>query len=258
MSLRRMLPFILINIVVSAVVVLAILFWWDNRGAQPDEVAAPETAVATPFPAVATAEAAAAAIPEVTEAPAPDPNEPLVHTVQAGDTLMNISQFYDVALDDIITANNIANPNILSVGQQLVIPVGGIPTATPAPTATATAAVIPSPNPTTELEQGEVKLVITAVIGAGNLTNEAVQIVNTGSRQVGLLNWKVADTDGHVYTFDRFTLFGDGAGLLLHTEAGQNSATDLYWGLEQPIWESGELVTLVDAENTIQATFVVP
>lgn len=257
MSLRRMLPFILINIVVSAVVVLAILFWWDSRGEETD-VVVQETAVATPFPAVATAEAAIIATPEASETPEADPNKPLVHTVQAGDTLMSISQFYDVSLDDIIIANSIDNPNVLSVGQQLTIPVGGLPTATPEPTLTATADVIPSPFPTAEPEEGEVNLSITAVTGVGELTAEAVQIVNTGSRQIGLLNWKLADTDGHVYTFDRFTLFGEGAGVLLHTEAGQNSATDLYWGLEEPIWQSGEQVTLVDAENTIQATFIVP
>ena len=31
MSFRRMLPFILVNILVSATVVLAILWWWEGR-----------------------------------------------------------------------------------------------------------------------------------------------------------------------------------------------------------------------------------
>lgn len=256
MSFRRMLPFILINIVVSAVVVLAILFWWDNRQTETG-IAVSETAVSPSSPAISTAAAVAESLPQPTDTPAPDPNEPLIHTVQAGDTLMSISQFYDVSMDDIIVINNITNPNILSVGQQIIIPIGGLPTATPAPTATTAVAVIPSPNPTAELEQGEISLSITSVVGVGELASEAVQIVNTGS-QVGLLNWKVADTNGHVYTFDRFTLFGDGAGVLLHTETGEDSATDLYWGLEEPIWQSGEQVTLIDAENTIQATFIVP
>ena len=31
MSARKMIPFLLLNVVVSTVVVLAILYWWDNR-----------------------------------------------------------------------------------------------------------------------------------------------------------------------------------------------------------------------------------
>ncbi|NIP54966.1 MAG: hypothetical protein GWN76_25120, partial [candidate division Zixibacteria bacterium] len=46
MSVRRMLPFILINIVVSATVVLLILFIWDNR------TPAEETAAVTAEPQV--------------------------------------------------------------------------------------------------------------------------------------------------------------------------------------------------------------
>ena len=37
MSYRRMLPFLLINIIVSATVVLAILWWWDGRNEEPQE-----------------------------------------------------------------------------------------------------------------------------------------------------------------------------------------------------------------------------
>jgi hypothetical protein len=68
----------------------------------------------------------------------------------------------------------------------------------------------------------------------------------------------VADEDGHVYTFGQVTLFGDGAGVLVHTETGQDNSTDLYWGLEEPVWESGEVVTLLDAGGEAQATFAVP
>ena len=53
MSFRQMLPFFLLNIVVSAVVVLSILFWWDSRG--PDgELAADATAAALPAGVLAT------------------------------------------------------------------------------------------------------------------------------------------------------------------------------------------------------------
>jgi LysM repeat protein len=54
----------------------------------------------------------------VTEAASGD----VIHTVVSGDTLLSIARRYSVTVNDIIQANNIPNPNSLTVGQQLVIP----------------------------------------------------------------------------------------------------------------------------------------
>jgi murein DD-endopeptidase MepM/ murein hydrolase activator NlpD len=44
------------------------------------------------------------------------------YTIQSGDTLNVIAIKFGVSVDDIIKANNITNPNILSAGQQIIIP----------------------------------------------------------------------------------------------------------------------------------------
>lgn len=44
------------------------------------------------------------------------------HVVKRGETLSRIAMDYNVDLNDVIKANNIANPNILYPGQKLVIP----------------------------------------------------------------------------------------------------------------------------------------
>ncbi len=44
------------------------------------------------------------------------------HTVQKGDTMLNIARRYDVTVDAIIAANNISNPNHIEVGTTLLIP----------------------------------------------------------------------------------------------------------------------------------------
>ncbi|MFZ5634631.1 MAG: L,D-transpeptidase family protein [Bacillota bacterium] len=44
------------------------------------------------------------------------------YVVKPGDTLWKISQIYGVPLDDIIRANNLADPDILIPGQVLIIP----------------------------------------------------------------------------------------------------------------------------------------
>jgi len=44
------------------------------------------------------------------------------HTVQAGETLASIAERYGVTVQAIVAANNISNPNIISVGAELFIP----------------------------------------------------------------------------------------------------------------------------------------
>ncbi|MCA9883324.1 MAG: LysM peptidoglycan-binding domain-containing protein [Anaerolineae bacterium] len=45
-----------------------------------------------------------------------------VHIVASGDTLYGIALAYGVTVDDIVAANDLANPDALSLGQQLIIP----------------------------------------------------------------------------------------------------------------------------------------
>ncbi|MCB9419356.1 MAG: lamin tail domain-containing protein [Ardenticatenaceae bacterium] len=253
MSFRRMLPFLLLNVLVSAMTMLAILYWWDNRGqttaADPGATAVPPSSIplATNIPVEAA-----------TNTPEPEEDEgPVIHVVKAGDTLGNLSTFYDVSLEDLMAANNLTDPNILSVGQELIIPIGGLATATPIPTEPA-ADILPSPIPTEELVSGEVNVVITTVTGVGSLTEEAVQIANFGSGQIALQGWELADENGHVFKFGQVTLFGDGAAIQVHTEAGQNGPADQYWGLETAVWESGEHALLRGADGNTQSTFIIP
>jgi LysM repeat protein len=46
---------------------------------------------------------------------------PVIHVVQRGEHLASIAQQYGVTVDDILTANNIANPNLVYAGQELQI-----------------------------------------------------------------------------------------------------------------------------------------
>lgn len=50
-------------------------------------------------------------------------SDPVQYVVQPGDTLGLIAQRYGVSLEEVITANSITNPNLLEIGQGLVIPV---------------------------------------------------------------------------------------------------------------------------------------
>ena len=265
MSFRRMLPFIFINVVVSAVVVLLILAWWDNRQQEMAATATPLPGPGGTLAAGVTADAPAVAPPATTaEATAEDEagDGPTVHIVQAGETLGRISQRYDVPVEEIAEANDIFNVNSIAVGQELVIPIGGLASATPLPTASPTADEPPTPRPTEPLPEGTANVEITEVVGTGDLASEAVLITNAGTRPLSLVGWELMDEEGNVYTFVDVTLYGSGeAGspaIVVHTEAGQNTPSDLYWGQETAVWEAGETVTLRDSEGTVQATYVIP
>lgn len=256
-----MLPFLFLNVVVSAVVVLSILFWWERRDggaalAEPTEAFGLVNGV-LPTPNIAAPPSGTVA-PEATAAAAP--GEQVVHTVAAGETLNMISQQYDVSVDDIMLVNGMDNPNFIAVGQQLTIPVGGIPTPTTAPPTEEVIAALPSPIPTEPAAAGGTtgQIGITGVLDTGVLDTEAVQFVNSGAQEQSMQGWKVRDEDGNVYTFGEVRIFGEGAGVLLHTRAGDDTFSDVYWGLSEPVWRSGETLTLWDANDQVVATFVVP
>jgi LysM repeat protein len=67
--------------------------------------------------------------PEMTFKPTPEPTatahataSPRVHVVAEGETLIEIAGRYGVTLDALIAANAIENPDVIQVGQRLVIP----------------------------------------------------------------------------------------------------------------------------------------
>lgn len=259
MSFRRMVPYLLLVILVSAAVQLAILYWWDNRErAEVVAVATPTAAILTIDPNVPAADSVQtdAAEPDTAEPDAP--SGPTIHTVQAGDTLGSISTRYDVSMEDIMAANGLTNPNLLSIGQTLTIPIGGLATPTPAATATPDPALLPTPIPTEAPSlQGEAILEI-SILNPGVSGEESLQIINVGTRQASLANWTLRDGNRVVYTFGQVTIFGEGAGILVHTGSGNDGPTDLYLRLASPIWQSGDSVNLHDAAGTVQATYLVP
>jgi len=263
MSFRRMLPFLLINIVVSATVMLAILFWWDSRDMSETAVSIIPTATVPLATAVSQDNPSPAETSAEETAPEEEDDVP-THTVAAGDTLGIISGIYDVSMEDIMTANDMTDPNILSIGQVLIIPIGGLPDPAAVPTTVATTTPLtptsdapPTPIPAVE-EDADGTAVIEISATSGDIETEAVQIQNLGGQQVALNGWQLVDADGHAYTFAQITLFGDGAAIQLHTGSGEDAPADLYWGLTEPIFTAGELLSLINGAGEVVATTIAP
>jgi LysM repeat protein len=131
-----------ISLIISVVVVLI-----ANRQVIPGDIATPSAREATAtFEAGATvAVNSAAEITGTTEAIAPEstPLQSVTYVVQSGDTLSLIADRFSVSLFDLMLANGLTNQDFIQVNQELVIPLGGLPTATP----TFTPVIIPTDTP---------------------------------------------------------------------------------------------------------------
>lgn len=258
---------IAVNAVVSALItVLLVLVILPALGA-PTPVQEGATATSAPVAGPVTPEG-------VPSLPSPTP---VIHIVQAGDTLSGLSQRYDVPVEDIIAANQIENPNFLQLGAELTIPVGGVeaatPTLTPVPTATETpipfepppaltataaaevvAATVP-PLPT----GGDLVVEIAEILGAGDVAVERVIISNVGEQLADMQGWTLRDASGNVYTFANFRLWKGGSAIV-HTRIGEdgNPPANFYWGKLEALWGSGEGATLRDRAGEVIDTYTVP
>ncbi|MBA7473264.1 hypothetical protein ES707_08599 [subsurface metagenome] len=133
---------------------------------------------------------------------------------------------------------------IATDGQALAVTAGGTPSAT-----VTTRAPTPTTIPTTTAPSSGVS--ITGL----DLQDEEITIANTEAAAVNLTGWTVTDEGTrNTYTFPLFTL-DPGADVTVHSGAGNNTATDLYWGRETPVWNNdGDLATLADPDGAVVST----
>lgn len=104
-----------------------------TQPAQQQQATPPAKSEQAPTPGSAV-KATATPAPSPTPTPTPAPAEPSrTYSVKPGDTLSEIAQQFGTTVDAIVQANHIENPNLIQVGQQLVIPAAPSP-ATSAPT----------------------------------------------------------------------------------------------------------------------------
>ena len=265
---RRQLAFlILINALISLAIALGVAWTIEARRPDPEELAAlytPVAAVAAPENLPASLPAAEASDPVVdepaaqptaaavsepaveAEATSEEPGEEEVYIVQAGDSLLAIATRYGLTVAELVDANKLDNPDFVFSGQRLVIPrAGGGDSSEAAPTATSTPAAT---------GQG---LRIGAVESPGSSLSEAISLVNDSNLAVNLQGWQLAREGGPTYTFESVSIFPGGS-LWIHSRAGSNTSVALYWGEENPIWQSGAVIQLRNPQGELVTSAIVP
>jgi len=219
-------------------------------------------AIATPTPSATWTPSPTATMAPTVPPPSPPPS-PLLHTVQPGETLAGIARAYGVPLEELIAVNHIQDPNLIQAGQVLIIPgvlvtppPAGSPPPSPPPTGGPTPTPIQRPTLPALTPSGPPLVEIAGVLGAGDLTRESVRIRNRGGA-VSLEGWTLSDAGGDRFLFPRLVLFPGGE-VTLHSGPGVSTPTDIFWNRAAPAWQSGELLTLRDAEGAVVDTYVVP
>ena len=103
----------------------------------------------------------------------------------------------------------------------------------------------------------DIPVEIVSIVGAGTANAEWVIVRNAGGESINLSSWQLQDANRHVFTFPNLTLNSGGA-VQVHTVSGTNTVIDLYWGLNNPIWQSGEEAQLLDPSGNVRAVYTVP
>lgn len=274
MRWMRLFYYLLINVIVSAVTTLVVLMIWGNTHTSTPCNYNPEVSqfAGSAVPARSNTLGTQGTFTPETAVPSPlattTPITPtptllsgiITHTVKTGETLGIIAGVYGVTVEDIVELNHIDDPNLVEIGQKLRIQIP--PTETPTPTQTSTITPTPTPptptkSPTPITPTQAPHVVIRAVIGAGNLSTERVDFTVEGGGAIVLTGWQLKDEQGHIFTFPQYTLHPGGQ-LSVFMGAGVPSVGALYWGQADPVWTSGEMATLVDAQGTVRATYQVP
>lgn len=254
MNRRHLALIILINALFSFVIALVVVWVYEIRKPEADELAllyaARPDAVLAATPVPANPVSFADSTPredfveeEPTETTAPtEATEPSqeVYVVKGGDSLVAIAVRYNVSVEDIVRVNELANPDYVFSGQRLIIPTNQGANTGPTPTV-----------------QNVVGVGISGVAGAGDLTVESVQIVNDGDQAFSLQGWQLSRADGPAYTIGNVPLFPGGS-VRINTRAGQDSSIELYWGLDTAQWQSGTTAQLLNERGSVIDSFTVP
>lgn len=230
-QIRRLFVFLILNIIISALTTLSVLVVWDQmRGPLPKGLLSRAIGEfsATKTPVIVQGnlqpQASGTAIGSV--------DEFIEYQVQADDTFESIAKAHNMSIEELLAVNGFTQVQTLGVGEVLRIP-----------------------------KHPKGSVIIESVIGAGDLETERIFLIHRGEGELSLVGWRIEDGKGNVFIFPQFPqliLYSGGAAVQIYTRSGANTVTDLYWGLDKPIWSSGTVVTLKDAQGNVRATYTVP
>lgn len=82
-----------------------------------------------------------------------------------------------------------------------------------------------------------------------SLNKEWIRLTSQNSSAQMITGWTIRDPEGHVFKFPEFKLRA-GKSVTVHTGAGADTKTDLYWDFDGYVWNNtGDKAVLKDADR---------
>lgn len=218
---------------------------------------------------------------------APLPEGCIRHTLAEGEFPSSLAVTYGVSFLDIMAVNNLTEDDarLLRVGTVLIIPLENCPkdtfitalptrpptedltliaegtlTATFAPTSAATPTITLTPTLTlaATASNSDLQIIIDSVTGVGDITREQVVIRNNGN-VTDVSEWTLSDGQGNTFTFPPDRRLFSGGAITINTRAGEDAPPVLFfWGLDLPVFESGDVIVLKNREGEVVASLRLP
>jgi LysM repeat protein len=285
-----------VNAVISLIISIAVFLIAGRQALPGDLVGSLAMNAAEETPSAATTEPAGAESGAGAVTAEVTPLQSVTYVVESGDTLSLIAQKFSVPLFDLMMANGLTT-DFIQAGQELVIPLGGLPTATPTYTPVPVPTDTPLPfEPPTRLPEGMAippepvvtvgpsptaapsptpvpptpTLIPTFTPPAFNeinvVINEVVRVGDLYQETLVILNqgagislkdWKLEGSPLGIFVFPDIFLFSGGS-IRIHTAAGENTPSDLYLGQGEAAWPPGTTIILSNASNTEISRYKVP
>ncbi|HAJ05820.1 MAG TPA: hypothetical protein DCL76_04640 [Chloroflexi bacterium] len=241
MNIPRLGAYLILNVLVSISVTLAVLIYWQNNqnfalfNIRYDDESIYDSVSDSAI--------------ESNSRKVQDHNawiildEEIEYKIANGDTIDGIALKFDVSSDELIAANNIKDPNQLSIDQIIVIPASTSSYPTERPMATE---VISTDLAVYEIDNQEDSIGVTIksvnFVDDGEFEN---LILSNKGETMYLFGWSIVGDSGQIYMFPDLSLFSNGQ-VTLYSGLGDNTVTDLYWGVDEPSWINGDTIYLVD------------
>ena len=96
---------------------------------------------------------------------------------------------------------------------------------------------------------------IFGISDVGNINNERVHIRVSDDTLLSS-NFTLSDRDGNTFLIDTSQLVS-GLVIDLFTRSGSDNPTDLFWGLDAPIWSNGDVITIEDENGNLVVRSIV-
>jgi micrococcal nuclease len=100
----------------------------------------------------------------------------------------------------------------------------------------------PTSEPTGGGDSGELVVSDINADAAGNdnenLNGEYVEFTNNGDSSIDMTGWTLSDSADHTFSFPAGFELGSGDSVTIYTGSGEDSETELYWGMGNAVWNN--------------------